>query len=110
MHVDAVARAAEGELDAVMHQALAVRALAGADLVEQRHRSFFEQAGADAAEHIVRRLPLQDDVVDAVAVQQLPEQQSRRPGADDCYFCPQYCPRVMRSRRRLPACNDNYII
>ena len=82
--------AAEGELDPVMDQALAVRARAGADLIEQRHRAFFEQAGADAAEHIVRRLALQDDVVNAVAVQQLPQQQSRRPRADDCYFCPQY--------------------
>ena len=82
--------AAEGEFDAVMHQAFAMRARAGADLIEQRHRALFEQAGADAAEHIVGRLAFQDDVVDAVAVQQLSEQQSRRPGADDCYFCPQY--------------------
>ncbi len=67
MHVDAMARAAEGELDAMVDQALAVRALAGADLIEQRHRSFFKQAGADAAEHIIRRLAFQDDVVDSVS-------------------------------------------
>ena len=90
MQVDAVARAAEGELDAMMDQAFAMRARAGADFVEQRHGAFFEQAGADAAEHIFRRLALQDDVVDAVSVQQLPKQQSGRPRADDCYFCPQY--------------------
>ena len=85
-----MARAAEGEFDAMMDQALAMRARAGADFIEQRHRAFFEQAGADAAEHIVRRLALQDDVVDAVGVKQLPQQQSRRPRANDCYFCPQY--------------------
>ena len=90
LHVDAVAVAAEGELDAVMDQAFGMRALAGADLVEQRHRAFLEQAGADAAEHIFAGLALQNDVVDAVAVQQLPEQQSRRTRADDCYFRPQY--------------------
>ena len=53
MHVDAMPRAAERQFDAVMDQALAMRARAGADLVEQRDRAFFEQAGADAAEHIV---------------------------------------------------------
>ena len=73
-----------------MDQALAMRALAGAGLVEQSHGAFLEQPGADAAEHVIRRLALENDVVDAVAVKQLPEQQSRRARADDCYFCPQY--------------------
>ena len=68
MHVDAVPRAAEGEFHAMVDQPLAMGARAGADLVEQRHRAFLEQAGADAAEHIFRRLPLEDDVVDAVEV------------------------------------------
>jgi hypothetical protein len=68
MHVDAVARTSEGELYAVVDKALPAGALAGAGLAEQRHRSLLQQAGADAAEHIVRGLPLQDDVVDAVPV------------------------------------------
>ena len=68
MHVDAVARAAEGEFDAMVDQPLAMGARAGADLVEQRHRALLEQAGADAAEHIFRRLALENDVVDAVEV------------------------------------------
>ena len=68
MHVDAVARAAEREFDAMVDQPLAMGAGAGADLVEQRHGAFLEQAGADAAEHIFRRLALQNDVVDAVEV------------------------------------------
>ena len=62
-----MARAAEGQLDAVMDQAFAVRARAGADFIEQSDRALFEQPGADAAEHIVRRLAFQDDVVDPVA-------------------------------------------
>ncbi len=78
MHVDAMARAAKGKLDAVMDKPLAVRAPAGADLIEQPHRAFLEQPGADPAKHVVRRLPLKNDVVDAVGVQQLPEQQTRR--------------------------------
>ena len=68
MHVDAVARAAEREFDAMMDQPLAMGARAGADLVEQRHRAFLEQAGADAAEHIFRRLAFENDVIDAVKV------------------------------------------
>ena len=58
---------------------------AGADagFVEQVDRDLFDDAGADAAEHVLAGLPLQDDVVDAVLVQQLAEQQARRPGADD---------------------------
>ncbi len=68
VHVDAMARAAERELHAMVDQPLAMGARAGADLVEQRHRAFFEQAGADPAEHIFRRLALENDVFDAVKV------------------------------------------
>ena len=68
VHVDAVPRAAEREFDAMVDQPLAMGARAGADLVEQRHRAFLEQAGADAAEHIFRRLALENDVIDAVKV------------------------------------------
>ena len=85
-----MAGAVERELDAMVHQALAMRPRTGADFIEQRHGAFFQQSGADAAEHIIRRLAFQDDVVDPVAVQQLPQQQSRRSRAYDCYFCPQY--------------------
>lgn len=53
---------AEGELG--NNKALAVCARAGAGFIEQDHGSFLEQAGANPAEYIVRRLPLQDDVVD----------------------------------------------
>ena len=68
VHVDAVSRAAEGEFDAMVDQSLVMGARAGADLVEQRHRAFLKQARADPAEHIFRRLALENDVVDAVKV------------------------------------------
>ena len=68
MHVDTVACAAEREFDAMMDQSLATGARAGADLVEQRHRAFLEQAGTDTAEHIFRRLALENDVFDTVKV------------------------------------------
>ena len=82
--------AVKGELDAFMHQAFGMRPRAGADLVEQPDRSLLQKAGADAAQHVIRALPLQNDIVDAVFVQKLPKQQSCRPGPDDCDFCPQY--------------------
>jgi hypothetical protein len=73
-----------------------VRAFSGAHFIEQGHGAFVKKARADAAEHIVRRLALQNDAVDFVDAKQLPEQQSRRPRADDCYFCPQYLlPRLL---------------
>ena len=51
--VDAVARAAEAELDAVVRQALGMHARAGAGGVEQVDRHLLEHAGADPAEHVV---------------------------------------------------------
>ena len=87
-----MARAAERQFDAMMDQSLAVGARAGAYLVHQRDRAFFEESGADPAEHIFRRLAFQDDVVDVVAPQQLPQQQSRWARANDYYFCPQHYP------------------
>ena len=68
MHVDAVARAAEGELHAVVDQALAMGPRAGADLVQQLDRAFLEQAGADPRQHVFAGLPFQDHVVDAAAM------------------------------------------
>ena len=61
----------------------AVHARADAGLVEQIDRDLLDHAGADAAEHVVAGVPLEDDVVDAGLVQQLAEQQAGRTGADD---------------------------
>ena len=83
LQVDAVALAAEGQLDAIVHQALAVHALAHARLVEQVDADLLQHAGADAAEHVVGAALLEHDVVDAGLVQQLAEQQAGRAGADD---------------------------
>ena len=75
--------AAEGQPDAIVHQALAVHALAHARLVEQVDADLLQHAGADTAEHIVGAALLEHDVVDAGLVQQLAEQQAGRAGADD---------------------------
>ncbi|MGY4617965.1 hypothetical protein ACVWZ4_003192 [Bradyrhizobium sp. USDA 4472] len=90
LHVDAMPTAGEGKLDAFMQQPFGMRPRAGADLVEQSNRSLLQKAGPDASEHVIRALSLENNVVDAVLTQKLPEQQSCRPGPDDCDFCPQY--------------------
>ena len=52
VHVDAMARAAEADVDAVMDEALAPHAVAESDGVEQIDRALFEDAGADAVDHV----------------------------------------------------------
>ena len=62
---DAVAAAAEGDVKAIEEKALAVHALAGAGLVDHRHRALLEHAGADSRQDVVAGGPIEDDVVDA---------------------------------------------
>ena len=64
-----MARAAERQLNALVDQAFVVGARAGADFIKQDDRALFEQTGADAAQHIIRRLSFQNDIVDAVVVE-----------------------------------------
>jgi hypothetical protein len=71
-----VALALEQQLDAVVGQAFLVHALVGTRLLEQIHRHLLQHAGADAAQHIVGAALLDDDVVDARLVEQLPQQQT----------------------------------
>ena len=66
-----------------VHQPLGVQARAHAGFVEHRDGALFENAGANAAEHVLGRALLENDVVDAGALQQLPEQQAGGAGADD---------------------------
>ena len=70
-------------LHAFVQQAVRVHADADACFVEQVHRDLFDDAGANAAEDILASLPLQNDVIDAVPMQELTEQESRRAGADN---------------------------
>ena len=56
-------------------------------LVEHRDGALFEYAGANATEHVIGSALLDNDVVDAGAVQQLPEQQAGRARPDDRDLC-----------------------
>jgi len=78
-----MARAAEGKLEAVMDQPLAMQARGDADLVQEIDGALFEHAGANARQHIVAIHAFENDGVDAMTVQQLAEQQAGRASADD---------------------------
>jgi len=85
-----MAAAAERKFDALVDQPLGVGAAAGPDFIEQCHRSLFKEPGANPVEHIFAGVALQDEVVDAVSVKQLSQQQPRRPRANDRYLCSQH--------------------
>jgi hypothetical protein len=60
-----------------------VHAGAHAGLVQQVDADLLQDAGADAAQHVVAVCALDDHGVDAGLVQQLAEQQAGGAGADD---------------------------
>jgi hypothetical protein len=76
-------RAVNADLHAFVHQAILMHAGADVRLVEEIDGNLLDDACANAAENIVAGLPLQDDVVDALLVKELAEQESGRTGADD---------------------------
>ena len=76
-------RPVEAQFDAVMNQPFAPHALAHARFVEQIHRALFEHARADALLHVLARLALDHDRVDALQVEQVRENQAGRSGSDD---------------------------
>ena len=78
-----MALAAPEHLESVVHQTLAVHARADADVVQEVDAHLLEDAGTDAAEHVLTGLALDDHGVDARLGQELPQQQARGAGADD---------------------------
>ena len=67
--------AIHADLHALMQQAVLVHARADAGLVEQIHRDLLDDSRAHPIENVFAGLPLENDVVDAVFVQELAEQQ-----------------------------------
>ena len=78
-----MAHAVDADLHAFMHEAVLVHARADARLVEEVHCDLFDDAGAHPAKHVFAGLSLEDDVIDAVFVEELAEQQSRRAGSNN---------------------------
>jgi hypothetical protein len=83
VEVDARPGAAERQLDAVVQQAFPVHACPDARLVEQIDGRLLEHACTNAAEHVLGAAALENHVVDAGVVQQVPEQQPGGACAND---------------------------
>ena len=66
-----------------MGMALAVHARAQPDLAQEVDGPGFQHAGANPRQHMGAALALQDDAVDAVATENMGEQQAGRAAADD---------------------------
>ena len=81
--VDADQPLAVGEVEAVVRQALGLEPRIEPEPLHQRDGDLLEHAGADAAEHVIGRLPLEHHALDALGAQQVAEQQPGGPGADD---------------------------
>ena len=81
--VDAVTAPAEAELDAVMHEALARESVADAGALQQLDRRMLEHARADPMLDVVAASVLDDDGLDAFEVQEMRQEESGRPRADD---------------------------
>jgi|SRR6516164_4787961 len=78
-----MAFAVHADLDSLVDEAVGMHAGADAGLIQKIHRDPFDNAGAHAAEHMIGSLPFQNDIRDAVFVEQLTEQKSCRTGAND---------------------------
>jgi hypothetical protein len=78
-----------------MHEAVVVHASADACLVEEIDCNLLDDAGTDAAEHMLAGVPLDDDIVDPLVMQELAEQKAGRTGADNDNLRPHGPPFVM---------------
>lgn len=100
----------EGEREAVMRQALGMHAGAAARLLHQPHRALLQNAGAHTAENVSFGRAIEDNIGDPRFRQQLPEQEPRRPGADDddlsAHDCPPTSPRKLQLSRRNRHANS----
>src|SRR5690606_33671581 len=98
--VDAVAASLHEQLEAVVDQSFLVHSPGHAEFIEQVGGDLLENAGADAAQHVIAALALEDDVVDAGLVQQLAEQQASGACTDDGYLGSHACDSAPRGRCR----------
>jgi hypothetical protein len=74
VHVDAVALLVKAKLYTVMNQPFAAQALAHPRRVEQIYCALFEHAGAVTLFHVLARLRLDYDGLDAVKLEQVREE------------------------------------
>ena len=80
---DPVASARELELDAVVDEPLALQPFARADLDDEVDVVLLDHARADARLDVLATPIFEDDGVDALPIENVPERETRWSGADD---------------------------
>jgi hypothetical protein len=75
--------AVEAEFYPIVNQSIRAQSLADTRLVQELDRALFENAGADASEHIILAAPFEDDGVDSGIVQKTSEQKPGGARTDD---------------------------
>jgi len=86
-HVDPMPPPGEGNLDAIVNEALAVQAAGDPDFIQQIDSALFKNARADARQDIFPGLALDDYVVDAVLVEELSQEKAGGSASNDSNLC-----------------------
>jgi hypothetical protein len=94
--------AIETHLDAVVHESFRAHPLSDAGLFEEVRDSPLDYAGTNSLQDVLIAATLEDDVVDALTVEQVSEQEARWTGADDYH--------LGAHRIHRPSSNTNYRI
>jgi hypothetical protein len=85
--IDAVAGAAEAELDTSVHKTFSSQAIADAGLSEQVDGPLFENTGADALFGVFAAATFEDDGFNSLQVEQVRKRQSGGACTNDAYLC-----------------------
>src|SRR5262249_12775785 len=81
-----MAASGETQRQAFVNESFPMQAGGEAELGHEVDRALFEQAGTDALDDVAAASVLQDDGLDAVATQEMRQQQPGRAGADNSHL------------------------
>src|SRR5438552_9838609 len=83
VEIDAIQHPVMGNVESLVDFAFAIHPLAALRLAHQFGETVLQDAGADAAQHVLAAVFFQHDGVDALQMQELGQQQAGRPATDD---------------------------
>src|SRR6185503_4586551 len=85
--IDAMPLPLEGDIETVVSQSVALEVSADTHGMQQIDGSLLEDPRSHTIDHILAAAVLNDDGIDTVEMQQMPEHQARRTCADDADLC-----------------------
>jgi hypothetical protein len=103
VEVDAVDATGEGQVDALMHEAVAHQTVAHPGAAQQVDRALLENPGLDRLLDGLSGLDVDDHRVDTALIQQVRQQQPGRTGSDDSHLGPHHVPPERPLPPTLPA-------